>query len=233
MELKHGVAREDLKAGTVILPHSIADPIERPDLVGPVLVRDVKHGGAIISKDLSANDNLLCAFADIAKLDQLVALDQQTFAELGQRYADEPWIAANFAHPLPDKPGLSYVMLAADGRLLGFWIASQRNSGQAHTHRVAVVTGCRNGVVSRQLFAAHWKAVVERPGIKSLTLEVGSGNKRAQAFYRTLGYIQANAMDTCSYLERHQRLEVVRGLEIVSPSGYLSRLMTRMMETNR
>ena len=121
-------------------------------------------------------------------------------------------------------------MLAADGTLLGFWIASQRITGEAHTHRVAVEAGYRQGLISRQLFVGHWKAAVARPGIQSLTVEVGSDNRRAQVFYRAVGFTRANAAETSTYLKRRQRDEAMKGQEIVSSSGALSRVMTRAIE---
>ena len=78
MGLAQCIARENLKAGTVILPHSVAHPIQHFDLIGRVLAQDVEAGDTITGRYLDADDHLLCTFAHFDALDQLVALDQHS-----------------------------------------------------------------------------------------------------------------------------------------------------------
>jgi ribosomal protein S18 acetylase RimI-like enzyme len=152
------------------------------------------------------------------------------FDDLRTDYADEPWTDANFDYPLPGKFDLSFVV-SRGSRVLGFWIASERVAGEAHTHRVAVDPSSRNGVLSRRLFCAFWRAAITRASVRRMTVEVGANNIRARAFYETLGFRPASPRETKSYLDARGRSELINGVEIVASGGGRSVAMFRPIET--
>jgi ribosomal protein S18 acetylase RimI-like enzyme len=161
---------------------------------------------------------------------QVVALDRRVFDELRMAYADKPWTDANFDYPLPGKADLSFVV-SRGSRVLGFWIASERVAGEAHTHRVAVEPSWRNGVLSRRLFCAFWRAAITRPGVSHMTVELGAENARARLFYETLGFYAASPRETKGYLEARGRNELIDGVEILGAGGGRSIVMLRRVET--
>ena len=219
-------------AGSVLVPEAVEHPASCRDWIGQIVTRDLPARAT-----LSPGDVLLVDQDELRLLDgsnlvrkQVVALDQRIFGELRMAYADEPWTAVNFDYPLPGKFHLSFV--ASRGpRVLGFWIASERVAGEAHTHRVAVDSSSRNGVLSRRLFCAFWRAAITRGSVRRMTVELGADNARARSFYETLGFYAASPGETKSYLEARGRSETIDGVDILGSGGGRSIVMLRRVET--
>jgi ribosomal protein S18 acetylase RimI-like enzyme len=229
----------DILAGHIIMPESLAEPTRGADWVGRRLVVGVAAGGAL-REEMVAHDEAeeVCSLADLTAagptaLDEMVALDQAVFDELGQDYADEPWSRTNFANELPGKLVLSFAAKGNSG-LVGFWIGSEKMAGEAHTHRLAVAAERRQGDVARRLFCAFWLAVRERPHLSRMTVEMGAENRRAQRFYRGLGYRPMDEGETRLFLAARGRgAQRMEGAIIVEDNGARSMVMDRPIEGRR
>lgn len=221
----HMIAPQQL--GQVLTPNVIENPRKFIDLVGGILLRDMPAGAPLSAADVRGlPKGMLRPFSALESLEPLVALDRRVFAEFGLDYASEPWSLANFEYPLPNKPSLSFVFIHEDC-LVGFWVASERVPGEAHTHRVAVDSAWRKGHITRHLFAAFWRTVVTLPHIVNMTVEMGSANERARRFYQTLGYQPVGSAETRDYLLARKRDDRTEGEEIVDVNGARSIVMVR------
>ena len=219
-----------LRAGHVLLPYALEHPVSHRDWIGKTLTRNVA-ASSILSPDdvLPIQDSELRPLNDLDVMDQLVTLDRRIFNELGTAYADEPWAVANFEYPLPGKSELSLVVVSRS-TVLGFWIGSERVDGEAHTHRVAVESSWRGSGMAQRLFCAFWGAVIGRPGIWRMTVEVGADNVRGRTFYASIGYRLASPQEAKGYLEARGRNEVSDGIEIIGAGGAHSVVMVRPVE---
>jgi len=225
---------QDLPAGYVLLPDALEQPILHRNWVGEVLARNVA-AGSILSPDdvLPLQDEQTLPLYEFLNesgaMDQIVSLDRRTFDELGTVYVDEPWTAANFEYPLPGKSELSFVIVRGSD-LIGFWIGSERVTGEAHGHRQAVEPSRRNGRIARRYWCAFWRAAVARQGIWRMTGEVSVGNVRVRKLLASLGYRSVSPQETKDYLKAHGRDEVTDGVEIIGASGRHSIVMVRPIE---
>jgi len=211
------------------MPDVLNDPRQHLEYVGKILGNDMRSGAVISESDLREPEaGVVSALAELQSLEPLVALDECVFRELGTDYAAKPWELANFACWLPNKQTLSQVVMH-EGRLVGFWVSSERVFGEAHVHRVAVDRQWRKAQIARRMFAAFWRAAASMPHIVRMTVEMGVANVVAQRLYRSLGCEYLDAVGTRDYLLARARDERTEGVEIVDESGARSIVMARQL----
>lgn len=143
-------------------------------------------------------------------LEEMAEIDRSAAAELGRKYASEPWSAESFARSLPHKWTLSrYCVESRTGKICGFWIASMAVAGIVHTHRVAISRDARARGVGRALFADVREAAREAGGAE-MTLFLSPLNREARAFYERLGFRKLTGGELSSVLARTNRTGSVR-----------------------
>ena len=110
----------------------------------------------------------------------LAALHAKSFAH--------PWSALSFEQMLTDRAIVAHVAAAEGERPVGF-ILSRKAAEEAEILTVAVAESARRGGLGRRLIEANCDVLV-RERIRSLFLEVESGNTAGLALYARLGFFK-------------------------------------------
>lgn len=96
-----------------------------------------------------------------------------------------PWSIAVFRSELL-RDGRCYLVAEVDGTVVGF-AGMFRVLDEGHVTTVGVAPGWQaRGIGTRLMIALHRHALAQ--GVQAMSLEVRSGNTRAQSLYRRLGY---------------------------------------------
>jgi len=123
----------------------------------------------------------------------LVAIDRDCF-ERGH------WTAQAFLKPFPMKYELSR-LLKADGKVVGYCVASSAIPNLAHLHRLAVAPAYRNnGYGAAGL--RDMEAEAARIGLHAVTLELDGTEGNYEGFYVRHGYLLASAEERAAYASR-------------------------------
>lgn len=155
---------------------------------------------------------------------QLAELDAACRQELGIRFSHEAWGQQEFLRSFPGKWQLSCVALDQAGGVMGFWIASRRDSRIVHTYRVAVRPQLRRQGVGEAMFQ-HVERTSEEGGAEIVTLMVQIGNVGALSFYERLGFRPPTPSECVAFAEDHnKRCRAQEGI-IVEPGDIEYRLL--------
>lgn len=157
---------------------------------------------------VALTEDLLARFAV-----DILGIEDSLLEAMGNLYSHERWGMTQFCHPLNEKWRLSSLAFM-DGKVVGFWIASQPNAYVAHTHRVGVLPACQSAGVGRTMWGRVRDAMLAS-GARSATLTVRRENIAAANFYRRLGFLPVEGNDLLAFLADRGRQTAYRETFII------------------
>ena len=101
-----------------------------------------------------------------------------------------PWSLRDFEKEMTVNRCARYLVAEEDGRIVGFagaWMILD----ESHMTNIAVLPECRGRGTGRRLMTALMQ-YASNLGVSYMSLEVRAGNEKAQALYKSLGFIRVS-----------------------------------------
>ncbi len=159
-------------------------------------------------------------------LDAVVEIDRCLFDLHGSNFSDHVWEKDQFKRGLPRKWELSCIAKNADGKVVGFWIGSQRTKDSVHTHRVGTHPDFGRKGIGRGMFELHQEYVKETAATH-LTLIVADTNAMAIGFYEGLEFERLASDDLANFASDLAGAEVGEDTMVLAGNKY--RVMRRAL----
>ena len=115
-------------------------------------------------------------------VDAVHAIEAATFSK--------PWTREDFVKEMTQNACARYLVAEEDGRIVGFagaWMILD----ESHMTNIAVLPECRGRGMGRRLMTELMQ-YASNLGVSYMTLEVRAGNEKAQALYKSLGFIRVS-----------------------------------------
>ncbi len=122
----------------------------------------------------------VCRPMTVRDLDAVVAIEQRAYSH--------PWSRGNFTDSLAAGYLAEVWFDPTDSQVLGYLVA-MAGVDELHLLNITVVPDQQGRGLGRAMMAALRQHALAK-GAATLWLEVRAGNQRAQALYRSLGYVQ-------------------------------------------
>lgn len=124
-------------------------------------------------------DNLLFRFIEKDDIDQILRIEQLSFAT--------PWSRESFENELEHNQFAIYLVLELNGQIVGYcgmWLIVD----EAHITNIAVLPEYRGRKFGEAILRKIIELAMEK-GARTMTLEVRVSNEVAQSLYRKLGFM--------------------------------------------
>lgn len=122
-----------------------------------------------------------------SRLQAMQASDVEAVLAIEQRAYQFPWSRGNFIDSL-SAGYLAQVLRAADGSLLGYFLAMQ-GVDELHLLNITVLPECQGQGLARLMLDALQALACEHGGVQ-IWLEVRQGNERARRVYARYGFAE-------------------------------------------
>ena len=131
-------------------------------------------------EEVKQNQPVLIRRMTLKDVDAVHAIETATFRT--------PWSKADFEHEMTKNPCARYLVAEAEGAVVAF-AGAHIILDEGHITNIAVLEPYRGRGIGRQITQALLQ-YASNLGASYLTLEVRAHNEKAQALYRSLGFIK-------------------------------------------
>ena len=133
-----------------------------------------------MSIEMKQNDPVLIRRMTLNDVDAVHAIETATFRT--------PWSRADFEHEMTKNPCARYLVAETEGQTVAF-AGAHIILDEGHITNIAVLEPYRGRGIGRKITQALLQ-YASNLGASYLTLEVREHNEKAQALYRSLGFIK-------------------------------------------